>query len=116
MNVGTDYAAELVGRVVKSLCNDDLLQLESEFCEKDGQLFVPRIFDEMHKNHSLQTLGLRPTPERQLFYQPNRPLKLDIGTPGMLDSLHFVDDPSALQPLAENDVEIKVQANSLNFL
>ena len=116
MNLATDAAADLVYRVIRSLCNDDLLQLESEFCERDGRLFVPRIFDEMHKNHSLQTLGLRPTPERQPLFQPNRPLKLDIGTPGMLDSLHFVDDPAALEPLAENDVEIEVLANSLNFL
>ena len=116
MSIANEAAAQLVGRVIKSLCNDDLLQLESEFSELDGRLLVPRLIDEKHKNHSLQTLGMRPTPERQPFFQPGRPLKLDIGTPGMLDTLHFVDDDDALEPLAENDVEIEVLANSMNFL
>ena len=109
-------AADTTVRVLRSLCNDELLSLESEFSERDGRIYVPRLFDEPHKNHSLQTIGSQPLPELQPFSQPNRPLKLDIGVPGMLDTLRFIDDPQASEALTDNDVEIEVLANSMNFL
>lgn len=43
------------------------------------------------------------------------PLRLAIGRPGLLDTLHFVKDERALQPLADTDVEIQVHASSINF-
>ena len=115
MVVSDDKAADLVARVLKSICNDDLYNLESEFAELNGRLLVPRLFDEPHKNHSLQTIGHQPLPELQPFHQPERPLQLDIGVPGMLDTLRFIDDPQATESLGENDVEIEVLANSMNF-
>ena len=116
MEVSSEAAADLVARVLKSICNDDLLCLESEFAEIDGRLHIPRLFDEPHKNHSLQTLGSQPLPEMQPLHQPNRPLQLNIGVPGMLDTLRFIDDPRPLESLAEHEVEIEVLANSMNFL
>ena len=116
MDISSDKAANIVGKVLRSVCNDDLLQLESEFSELDGRLYVPRLFDEPHKNHSLQTIGHQRLPELQPFVQPNRPLKLDIGVPGMLDTLRFIDDPLPLGELGENEVEMEVVANSMNFL
>ena len=116
MKISNEAAADLVARVLKSICNDDLLCLESEFAELNGRLYIPRLFDEPHKNHCLQTLGHQPLPELQPLFQPDRPLQLDIGVPGMLDTLRFIDDPQPLEFLAENDVEIEVLANSMNFL
>ena len=116
MDISSGAAADLVARVFKSICNDDLYQLESEFSELDGRLYIPRLFDEPHKNHSLQTLDSQVLPELQPYVQPSRPLQLDIGVPGMLDTLRFVDDPRPLEQLADNEVEIEVVANALNFL
>ncbi|KAK1981253.1 reducing polyketide synthase, partial [Colletotrichum cereale] len=43
------------------------------------------------------------------------PLRLAIGRPGLLDSLHFVTDERTLEPLGDEDVEIRVHASSINF-
>lgn len=116
MDISSEAASDLVGRVFKSICNHNFLNLESEFSELDGRLQIPRLFDEPHKNHSLQTLGHQVLPELQSYLQPDRPLKLDIGVPGMLDTLRFIDDPRPLKPLAADEVEIEIVANALNFL
>jgi acyl transferase domain-containing protein/NADPH:quinone reductase-like Zn-dependent oxidoreductase len=43
------------------------------------------------------------------------PLRMAIETPGLLDSLHFVEDQSVAEPLAPDEVEIKVAMVGLNF-
>ena len=115
-DISSGAAADIVARILKSLCNDELLNLESEWSELNGHIYIPRLFDEPHKNHSLQTIGSQPLPELELFCQANRPLQLDIGVPGMLDTLRFIDDPRPLDSLAEDEVEIEVSANAINFL
>ncbi|MCJ1403373.1 hypothetical protein MMC11_006596 [Xylographa trunciseda] len=116
MRVSSPGAADLVRRVFYSIYDDDEANLETEISELNGHLYIPRLFDEKHKNHSLQTLGEQSMPELQPFSQPGRPLRLDIGNPGMLDTLHFIDDPRPLEPLGDNEVEIEVLANAMNFV
>ncbi|KAF1935948.1 ketoacyl-synt-domain-containing protein [Clathrospora elynae] len=48
------------------------------------------------------------------FHETYRPLKLSIGTPGVLSSLFFVDDEAAKGPLMPDEVEIKALAFSLD--
>jgi acyl transferase domain-containing protein/NADPH:quinone reductase-like Zn-dependent oxidoreductase len=43
------------------------------------------------------------------------PLRMTVETPGLLDSLHFVEDESTAEPLAPDEVEIKVAMVGLNF-
>ena len=116
MKLSSASASDLVRRVFYSIYDDDEANLETELSELDGQLYIPRLFDEKHKNHALQTLDEQAMPELQPFSQPGRPLRLDIGNPGMLDTLHFVDDLRPLEPLGDNEVEIEVQANAMNFV
>ncbi|KUJ24392.1 uncharacterized protein LY89DRAFT_663132 [Mollisia scopiformis] len=44
------------------------------------------------------------------------PLKLEIGTVGMLDSLHFIEDETTGDELGQNEVEVEVQAVGVNFM
>lgn len=53
--------------------------------------------------------------ELQPFYQPGRPLKMNINTPGLLDTLVFEDDTQVAEPLGPEEVEIEVKASSINF-
>jgi hypothetical protein len=116
MDISSQAAGDLIGRFFPSMYDDDMPNLETEATELNGRIYIPRLFDEKHKNHSLQTLRKQPLPELQPFFQPGRPLRLDIGVPGMLDTLQFVDDPTLSTPLGENDVEVKVAANAMNFV
>jgi hypothetical protein len=88
---------------------------ETEVGELDGVLYIPRLVNDEKFNQKLDTIGKSPPPEMQPLIQ-NNPLRLEIGTPGMLDTLRFVHDPTSGQPLLGDQVEIEVRANGLNFV
>ncbi|KAI1109794.1 hypothetical protein F5Y14DRAFT_431116 [Nemania sp. NC0429] len=115
-HANTQEAADLVARSVRSIFEADSLGLEAEteIAEHEGRLYIPRIFDHKDLNKSLEMIGRRPPVESQPFYQPDHALQLDIGTPGKLDTLHFIQDSMSSEPLGENDIELEVHANGLN--
>lgn len=89
-------------------------QLENELVERGGVLMIPRLV----KDKTLNSHGSLPVPqevEPQLFHQPGRPLKAEIKTPGLLDSICFIDDESVSSTLADGEVEVAVKASGLNF-
>ena len=55
----------------------------------------------------------QPVCVRELEGSP--PLKLNVRTPGLLDSLEFVEDKSLDKPLAPNEIEVEVRAIGVNF-
>ncbi|KAI1273287.1 hypothetical protein F5Y07DRAFT_391401 [Xylaria sp. FL0933] len=89
---------------------------EMETVEMDGALCIPRYIPEPVLNRSLSLKESSAAPEIEDLVQPKRPLKLTIGVPGMLDTLHFVDDDTLFQPLPDDEVEIEVKACAMNFL
>ena len=115
-HISSPHMADLIVRSFKSASESQSPYIESEVCERHGRLYISRLYDEKPINHALHVRGRQPPPEPQSFVQPGRPLKLSIGVPGMLDTLHFVDDEKSLSSLGENDVEIEVKANGVNFM
>ncbi|KAB8264716.1 hypothetical protein BDV32DRAFT_145394 [Aspergillus pseudonomiae] len=95
---------------------DRVEEMETE--ERGGHFHIPRHMPYKAMNDSLacatQTTGVKA--QIGNLCQVGRPLKLTIGHPGMLDTLHFVDDDAGLKPLGEQEVEIEVKACALNFL
>lgn len=114
--ISSTRVADLIIRNFKSESEAESPNIESEVCERHGRLYIGRLFDEKPMNHALHVRGRQSPPEPQPFVQPSRPLRLAISTPGMLDTLHFVDDEGPLATLGENDVEIEVKANGVNFM
>ena len=108
--------ARLVAQVFTTEFKAEFLSAETEVSEREGRLFIPRLYDDKPKNYSLQLQGRKAPPEMQNFVQPGRPLRLEVGVPGMLDSLHFVDDPRPFAPLGEHEIEFSVQASAVNFM
>lgn len=91
-------------------------QDEHEMIESEGLVAIPRYVDLKAANDRLEKLGKKPKPELQPLIQAGRPLTLTVGSPGMLDSLYYVDDDSSNGPLPSDFVEIEVKANGLNFV
>ncbi|KAL5002552.1 hypothetical protein BDV10DRAFT_202156 [Aspergillus recurvatus] len=95
---------------------------DSEFALRDGLLLVPRLYKDVVWNALLEPeipdwASPESIPEAPLF-QAKRPLKLEVGIPGLLDTLAFGDDPDALDatvPLPDEMVEIEPRAYGLNF-
>ena len=89
--------------------------IDNEYAERNGAIMIPRIVeDERVDPHTLTTTELA-NPEPQPFYQTTRPLKAEIRTPGLLDSIRFVDDDSLSGDLPDHSVEVEVKASGINF-
>ncbi|KAG0652505.1 Reducing polyketide synthase [Hyphodiscus hymeniophilus] len=88
---------------------------EMEYMERGGVLYVPKVVEDHQMSKFVHQQLHESEPELQLLYQKDRPLKLKIGSPGLLDTLHFIDDYTLSNSLPDNYVEIEVKAVGLNF-
>ncbi|KAL8685249.1 MAG: hypothetical protein Q9224_005893 [Gallowayella concinna] len=108
--------AEIIARVVMNMwAGKENSEYEDEIVEVNGILHIPRLIDEGNMNKTLQTIDVLPQPEPQELASISRPLALSIARPGLLDTLHFVDNTDVLKPLGADEVLIDVKATALNY-
>ena len=88
---------------------------EVEYAYQDDQLLIPRLVPDARISSYLQASTSSSRTEMSPFHQAGRPLKLHVGQPGLLDSLVFVDDNLATEPLHEDELTIHVMACGINF-
>lgn len=90
--------------------------IESEYMEKDGILNINRIAEARKLNDRINSKLIKQNVEMKKLQQPpEKGVTLTIGSPGLLDTLHFIEDTSAQQPLESDEVEIEVKATGVNF-
>ncbi|OBT54633.1 Type I Iterative Polyketide synthase (PKS) [Pseudogymnoascus sp. 24MN13] len=90
--------------------------IDFEFADRDGLISVLRY----HKDISTDSAAFPNAAELTMakmepFAQLGRPLRLFIGSPGLLDSLAWGDDPDAGKELEPDIVEVQAKAFGLNF-
>lgn len=95
--------------------NRSSLMPEREFAEMGGILHIPRVIGEGKNDEFVVRETTAPKPEPQPFQQAGRSLQLEIGTPGLLDSIYFADDKEIASDLHPSDIEIEVKATGINF-
>lgn len=110
-------AAQTVMRVLASSFNqpETARPSELELAEGQGALKIPRLLKDTRSsewiNDRVGAASLKLVPLHE-----DRPLRLEIATPGLLDSLHFVDDlESSNKPLLSDELEVEVRAAGVNF-
>nr|WOL36632.1 highly reducing polyketide synthase [Pseudogymnoascus verrucosus] len=87
-----------------------------EFAERDGVIQIPRYYKDIQRNKAtFPDPALQVVPLMEPFSQENRPLRLSVGTIGVLESLAFDDDPDAANDLPTDFLEVKPQAFGLNY-
>ncbi|KAI1340369.1 hypothetical protein F5Y15DRAFT_423306 [Xylariaceae sp. FL0016] len=86
---------------------------EVEYVVRDGQVLTGRVVQEISLNDSLTSL-LHPQ-VKKASWLPGPALELTVGTPGILDSLDFVEDRKNTTALGSREVEIEAKAWGLNF-
>ena len=86
---------------------------EMEFMSSGSDLLVPRVTEDEDMNKFVHRETQADVIYAQPYVQAGRRLKIQVGNPGALDTLHFVDDTSA--PLGDDYVEIEVKATGMNF-
>lgn len=89
---------------------------EMEYVERGGKLLIPRVQLQEQLSSRIDRGDSRPHPKLLPYSQPERSLKLEIGTVGDLKSLCFSDDAQASFDLEPLDVEIEVAAVGVKML
>ncbi|KAI9711405.1 MAG: Type I Iterative PKS [Chrysothrix sp. TS-e1954] len=106
---GLEYGASLTARILTTESKD------AEWRESDGIIKVGRLSLDHKQNETVDRhlndwTGVMPLKEH------HGPLRLTVGKPGLLDTLHFIDDDRWVgEPLHDGEVEIEVKASGLNF-
>jgi NADPH:quinone reductase-like Zn-dependent oxidoreductase/acyl transferase domain-containing protein len=105
----------VVKQAIHSPCKSEL-----EYALRNGILYIHRIVEAVPVDDVIATTtGTMPPTLQKLgsFSQkPVRPMVLSTRTPGLIDTLHFMDNPFANTPLKDDEVEIEVRATGMNFL
>ena len=101
---------------------DDISPNEFEYAERGGSLLVPRIYKDMVKNKAVfpDPIDYSEVKNWQVhpLHQPERPLRLQVGQSGRLETIMFNDDDRVQ---AQNDVledemvEIEPKAFGVNL-
>lgn len=107
-NTTAEFAAQRIAQCL------DVNLLEEELTERGGCMYIPRIMEDKPLNRKLPS-GVGSEPKVQRFGDAGA-VSLKIAKIGLLETLHFSEEEQILyNPLAEDDVEIKVMASALNF-
>ncbi|RDL33235.1 Thiolase-like protein [Venustampulla echinocandica] len=90
--------------------------VDHEYAESNGALYIPRLVQHQEMNSSLAERNNAPVPTMQPLRQPGRPLKMQLGEVGLLDTFRFVDRVEYELPLRDDRVDIEILATGLNFV
>ena len=91
--------------------------MENTFFSSNGHIYISRILEANYMNTAISTKTQSPRPQPTSFGKdPERKLRMQLGSLGLLDTLQFDDDPAYDEPLLPGQVEFKVKASALNFL
>ncbi|KAL8803996.1 MAG: hypothetical protein Q9200_006002 [Gallowayella weberi] len=98
---------------MSSIIND----AESEYLVESSLIRIPRIVEAKHLNGFVHSKVTTAKAEPTLFGETaGRCLKLEMASPGLLESFHFVDDETAQEEIAVDEIELEVKATGVNFL
>jgi NADPH:quinone reductase-like Zn-dependent oxidoreductase len=114
----TESTTATIQQVLERFFAAPAAALDAEYAEVNGVVHVPRVYLNHAMSSALSNRGKASVPVIGDFHQPRRVLKLKLGEPGLLDTLHFDDHPDldSHTVLDPHDVEIAVEANGLNFM
>ncbi|KAI1842497.1 hypothetical protein JX266_011251 [Neoarthrinium moseri] len=112
--------AQLVVNMARSrfgFAPQDTPSREPEFAYEKGQVLIPRIRpDGEFLKWARSGRGAGATADLiPVLYHGNRVLKVDVATPGLLNSIRFVDDYYASASIEPSHIEVKADAYSVNY-
>jgi NADPH:quinone reductase-like Zn-dependent oxidoreductase len=90
-------------------------ELDAEFEEQSGTVNIPRLVEDEQLTKHISSTSQEKEPELQPFDQSERPLRMFVGTPGLLDTIHFTDDDRLDEELPDHWVEMQVKASGINL-
>lgn len=89
---------------------------EFEYAERSGDILLPRMIKDFERNRFIaKDADVQAQPGLQVFNRPGRLLQLDVGTPGLLETLAFRDVSDAASDMPAAFLEVEPKAFGLNF-
>lgn len=88
---------------------------DHEFAARGNTIYVPRVERVQAIDSLLRTYDSKGEPDPVSFTTCDRPLKLTIKTPGLLDTFRWVEDELYYTDLQDDWIEVEVKAVGLNF-
>lgn len=95
--------------------DDAIKSFEDEYSFSGNQLLIPRVHADRKFDDWVKRSIYPQNMETGQYHQLERPLKLEVETPGLLSSLRFVDDDLPSKPMGPYDLELEVKAHGINF-
>ena len=92
-----------------------LEQCETEYEVRDGRLCISRVLEANHLNEYVHLRRAHQRQSEEVFGNVERPLALHVRSPGLLDTMVYVEDTTLEKPLASDEVEVRVKAVGVNF-
>ena len=108
---------ETLGQVYRKVFLNDIQPGEHDFeyMERGGIVYVPRLYEDDEVEDLIVKHGRLPTPEQQLFQQPNRALTLKHDGTGTVSGLYFEDQMTSVSSLDKGRIRVEVKAMGVNF-
>ncbi|KAL9110459.1 MAG: hypothetical protein Q9227_005003 [Pyrenula ochraceoflavens] len=101
-------------RIIDSALSAEMV--DTEYQERGGMLQVPRLIETTQLNEEVYRRALPHQVVQRKWSEPEGlPLRMIVGSPGLLNTMHFVEDKERSSPLAPEQVEIEVKSVGLNF-
>lgn len=88
---------------------------EDEYIFRNNDVLIPRISADIKFENWVKKSTFGQSVEDGIFQQPDRPLKLEVETPGLLNSLRFVDDDLPFKDIGPFEIELEARAHGINF-
>ncbi|KAL9074401.1 MAG: hypothetical protein Q9157_004404 [Trypethelium eluteriae] len=96
---------------------------EFEYAERDGCILVPRLQKDIDGNKNILPEAINYSAKESMpiepFHQPDYPLSLQVGVPGLLNTIVFDHDPRSTirddNVIAEDMVQIEPKVYGANF-
>lgn len=101
-------------RTMSQAISGQAKDIENEFAERSGQLYVSRLTTRREVTTHIHGLEQQGEAEMTKFIDGKRMLAAELGVPGVLETLRWKDDQKALG-VGPDEVKLELRAASINF-
>jgi acyl transferase domain-containing protein/NADPH:quinone reductase-like Zn-dependent oxidoreductase len=115
-SIWTDKTSQIVQQIIMASfnLNEDRDQIDSEFAVKNSCIHIPRFYDDPEENANLSITTKSSQHEMAKFVGSSIPLRIDLETAANLNSLRFIENRIAYEPLPDDYIEIEPKVFGIN--
>jgi NADPH:quinone reductase-like Zn-dependent oxidoreductase/ubiquinone/menaquinone biosynthesis C-methylase UbiE len=113
----TTESCQMITEVVLSTFDLNLTtdSMDCEYATRGSNICVARIFENGDANNAAAALSNATQTGLEKFVGSSKPLRINVGATGNLDSIRFVEDKTMYAPLNGGYIEVEPKAFGVNF-